>query len=78
MCEIDAAFPASVHLIAKYEGDLKEALVENVMAGGDSSSRGMVAGMVLGAHLGTAAIPTGWVSEMKQGGEIVRLLDEMG
>ena len=78
MCEIDAAFPASVHLVAKYEGDLKEALVENVMAGGDSSSRGMVVGMLLGAHLGMAGVPTEWISEMKQGREIIRLLDEIG
>jgi ADP-ribosylglycohydrolase len=78
MCEIDAAFPATVHLIAKYESDLQAALVENVMAGGDSSSRGMVVGIILGAHLGLEAVPASWISEMKQGEEIARLLGGMG
>jgi len=55
-CEIDMAFPSTVHLIAKYENDLKASLIENVMAGGDSASRGMLAGMVLGAHLGYAEL----------------------
>jgi ADP-ribosylglycohydrolase len=75
MCEIDAAFPATIHLIAKYESNLKEALVENVMAGGDSSSRGMVVGMVLGAHLGLDAIPSGWIADMRRGEDIRRILE---
>jgi ADP-ribosylglycohydrolase len=39
MCEINAAFPCVVHLIAKYENDLKKALLENAMAGGDSAGK---------------------------------------
>ena len=74
-CEIDMALPSTVHLIAKYENDLKAALVENVMAGGDSASRGMVAGMVLGAHLGPGAIPEIWVAELNKAGRIAELLD---
>ena len=48
MCEIEAAFPATVHLVARYENDLSAGLIENVMAGGDSSARGLLAGMLLG------------------------------
>ena len=77
MCEIDAAFPATVHLVAKYETDLKEALVENVMAGGDSSSRGMVVGMLLGAYHGATAIPDDWLTGLKCGKEINGLLDSI-
>ena len=65
MCEIPAAFPGVVHLIAKYENDLKTALVENVMAGGDSAGRGLLVGLVLGAHLGMEAIPPEWLNDMK-------------
>jgi len=74
MCEIEAAFPATVHLVAKYEEDLKASLVANVMAGGDSSSRGMVAGMLLGAHLGPDAIPAVWLTDLRRGAEIERML----
>ena len=74
-CEIDMAFPSTVHLIAKYENDLKASLMENVMAGGDSASRGMLAGMVLGAHLGYGAIPETWLSELNKAGRITGLLD---
>ena len=52
MCEIEAAFPCLVHLIARYEDNLKEGLIENAMAGGDSAGRGLMVGMILGAHLG--------------------------
>jgi ADP-ribosylglycohydrolase len=74
MCEADAAFRAVVHLIAKYEGRLEDALVENVMAGGDSAGRGLIAGMVLGAHAGAAAIPEGWLKGLNAGPEIGRAL----
>jgi len=74
-CEIDMAFPSTVHLIAKYENDLKACLIENVMAGGDSASRGMLSGMVLGTHLGYGAIPETWLSELNKADKITGLLD---
>jgi ADP-ribosylglycohydrolase len=74
MCEIHAAFPGVIHLIAKYENDLKRALVENVMAGGDSAERGLLVGLVLGAHLGMAAIPPQWLNEMKAHRQILDML----
>jgi ADP-ribosylglycohydrolase len=77
MCEIPAAFPGVVHLIAKYENDLKTALVENVMAGGDSAGRGLLVGLVLGAHLGMEAIPPEWLNDMKAYPQIVDMLDKI-
>jgi hypothetical protein len=49
---VAAAFPATVHLIAKFEDRLEEGMIENVMAGGDSAGRGLLADLVLGAHGG--------------------------
>jgi ADP-ribosylglycohydrolase len=77
MCEIQAAFPCVIHLIAKYEDNLKEGLIENAMAGGDSAARGLTVGMVLGAHLGIDAIPPKWLSDLKAYPEIVDLMDQI-
>ena len=77
MCDTAAAFPSVIHLILKYETDLETALVENVMAGGDSAARGSMAGMILGAHLGFEAIPQEWLSELKQFRHIDALLEKM-
>jgi ADP-ribosylglycohydrolase len=77
MCEADAAFPSVIHLIAKYENDLKEGLVENVMAGGDSAARGLLTGMILGAYQGLDAIPKDWLSDLKQHTHIVALLNTL-
>jgi ADP-ribosylglycohydrolase len=52
-------------------------LIQNVMAGGDSAARGMAVGMLLGAHLGEAAIPASWLAELEPREEIVELLGEL-
>ena len=64
MCSVEAALPGTIHLISKYENDFKEALVENVMAGGDSAARGMLVGMVLGAYGGIDALPREWLKTL--------------
>jgi ADP-ribosylglycohydrolase len=75
MCNVEAGLPGAVHLIARHAGDFKTAMVENVMAGGDSSARGMMAGMVLGAAHGLAAIPDAWQSGMNARERIGSLLN---
>jgi ADP-ribosylglycohydrolase len=77
MCEAEAALPATVHLIAKYEDDLKTALVENVMAGGDSSARGIFVGMVLGARNGEDAVPRQWLDGLNRLAHIKTLLERL-
>ncbi len=61
-CHIDEAMPGVIHLVARHGRDLAACLTENVMAGGDSAARGMLAGMLLGAALGRRAIPDAWIS----------------
>ncbi len=74
-CNHADAFSGVIHLIVKYESDLKEALIQSVMAGGDSAARGMAVGLVLGAHLGMENIPAHWVSGLKKFSQIQGLLD---
>jgi len=74
-CHTPEAFPGIIHLISRWENNLEEALIQSVMAGGDSAARGMLVGMVLGAHLGKDAIPREWIGGIKQAGRIQNLLD---
>lgn len=76
-CETRCAFPSTVHLLARYQNDYREALIENVMAGGDSAARGLIVGMILGARLGYEAVPTEWLEGLKQSSRIRDLLDIM-
>nr|WP_321466455.1 ADP-ribosylglycohydrolase family protein [uncultured Desulfobulbus sp.] len=77
MCGIAAALPGALHLVLKYPDDLRTALVENVMAGGDSAARGMVVGMMLGARLGLEALPQSWQQDMRASGRIIALLEQV-
>lgn len=74
MCSVEAALPGTIHVITKYENDFKEALVENVMAGGDSAARGMLVGMVLGAYTGIESIPEDWLETLNTQKRIADLL----
>eukprot|EP00762_Andalucia_godoyi_P002925 ANDGO_04177.mRNA.1 hypothetical protein EMIHUDRAFT_118625 len=61
-CSVDGALPVTVHLIAKYKNDAKEALVRNVGLGGDQAARGLLIGLVLGAQA-NQPVPVEWASE---------------
>jgi ADP-ribosylglycohydrolase len=76
-CHTQEAFPGVIHLIARYENDLKEALIQAVIAGGGSAARGMMAGMVLGAYLGPESLPKSWLSGLNKQQEISELLDQI-
>jgi ADP-ribosylglycohydrolase len=64
-CHIDEAFPATVQIITRFQDDLRQALIECVMAGGDSAARGMLIGMVLGASLGLQGVPDEWLDNLR-------------
>ncbi len=74
-CHAQDAFPGVIHLVVRYENDLKEALIQAVMAGGDSAARGMMAGMLIGAYQGPESLPPDWLSGLRKGKEITDLLD---
>lgn len=77
-CHSPHALPSVAHIVASYQDDLEEALVQNVMAGGDSAARGMIVGMLLGAHLGMQAIPRRWIDGLVRGPAVMGLLDRIG
>jgi ADP-ribosylglycohydrolase len=47
-CGVEGGFAGVLHLISKYD-NLKDMMIENAKAGGDSSARGMVAAMIISA-----------------------------
>merc|ERR1711871_330112 len=53
----EGTLPASVYLILKYEDNLVAAAKANAMVGGDSASRAIAVGLVLGATHGVDSIP---------------------
>merc|ERR1712232_818555 len=53
----EGTLPTSVYLILKYENDFTAGVKANAMIGGDSASRSIAVGMVLGAWNGVKAVP---------------------
>lgn len=62
-CDIDGAFQGTIHLLCKYN-NLKDMLICNAKAGGDSSARAMVASMIFMAqkNKNLNEIPTSWLN----------------
>ena len=77
MCAIKAALPGAVYTILQNEDQLEEALIETVMAGGDSAARGMVVGMLLGAYLGQEEIPSRWLEPQGEYEQIITALESL-
>ncbi len=71
MCAIKAALPGAVYTVLQNEDNLEEALIETVMAGGDSAARGMVVGMLLGAYLGPEKLPSRWLKPLGEYEQII-------
>jgi len=73
-CHTPEAFPLSLYFLLKFADQPLEALVQNAMAGGDSSARGLLIGLVMGAAHGTDWMPHAWLDELKARVELEALL----
>lgn len=68
-CHVDEALPGAVHCIAKYAEEPAEALVQCVMAGGDSAARALLVAPVLlscPGNKGLASLPVSWYEGLRQ------------
>ncbi len=72
-CNVKGALTSTVQLLGRHPHNLREAFIENVMAGGDSAARGLGAGLILGAALGEEALPQDWYAGMRYGKKIEEL-----
>jgi len=73
-CHFEGAFPSVVHLVAAHPGDLRTALIQSTLAGGDSAARNIAAGCLLGAASDASAIPASWLDSMNAYNRIKALL----
>jgi ADP-ribosylglycohydrolase len=60
-CDVDEGFSGIIHLLSKY-ANLKEMLICNAKAGGDSSARGMIAAVIFMANQPISQIPQSWLA----------------
>lgn len=72
----EGVLPGAVYLIVKHL-DLKKAAQSNSMIGGDSASRAVAVGMVLGAWQGLQGIPVQWRKELVGWDRFDKLLDKL-
>lgn len=59
-CPAEQAIPTILAILQRHAADPETALIENVMAGGDSAARALTLGMILGARYGKDSIPARW------------------
>ena len=60
-CDINSGFSGVIHLLCKYD-NLKDMLVVNSKAGGDTSARAMIASVILLANKQINEIPKNWLN----------------
>jgi ADP-ribosylglycohydrolase len=77
-CPIEKSLPSVFLILLKHGDDLETALIQNVMAGGDSAARGMVLGIILGAAHGVRAIPERWIEHLSVRPQIERFFKTVG
>ncbi len=60
-CDIDGGFSGVIHLLCKYD-NLKDMLISNSKAGGDTSARAMIASAIFLANKHIDEIPNNWLN----------------
>ena len=77
-CPVEKALPSVFLILLKHGDDFENALVKNVMAGGDSAARGMMLGIILGAAHGVRAIPERWIEHLSARPQIEKFFKTVG
>jgi ADP-ribosylglycohydrolase len=77
-CALDKALPSVFVILLQHGHHLETALIENVMAGGDSAARALVLGMFLGAAHGRRAVPEKWIDSLQARPQVEAFLKTVG
>jgi ADP-ribosylglycohydrolase len=76
-CHTPEAFSGVVQLIARYEDNLSQAVIQAVMAGGDNAARASLVAQVLAAYQGLDPLTSKWFDDLAEADRINRLLATM-
>lgn len=71
----EEAMPLSLYIALKYNNNFRKAIFKNANIGGETTGRGAVIGMILGAQIGFANLPQDLIAKLKYAGEIQALGD---
>jgi ADP-ribosylglycohydrolase len=77
-CPVEKSLPSVFHILLQHGDDFENALVQNVMAGGDSAARGKMLGIILGAAYGVRAIPERWIEHISARPQIENFFKTVG
>jgi len=78
-CQLNIGFPSAIHNIAKATS-FKEAVRQNIYAGGDSCGRSILIGAVMGACFGIGTkngIPSQWVDKLSHSQCVLEDIDQL-
>ena len=73
-CNVTGGLAATVYLLINHHNDFNALMKANVLAGGDSAARGMVAGMIVGARYGFEAIKPSWIEKLNEYEALTKLI----
>lgn len=76
-CSLKDAFPLTLFLALHHGDSLPKALSTNAECGGDSATRGMILGYLLGAVHGAKALPESWVQSLHLRSKLVELCAQL-
>lgn len=72
-CHVEQGLPVVCHILA-HAGSYREAVIANIMAGGDSCGRSIVLGAAMGIVDG---VPLGWMARMNRLAEVLGWIDQL-
>ena len=78
----EGALPSSLYFTLKYQNSTENALIANANVGGDSAVRGIVIGMLLGAHRSFSLsdeshVPARWLGGLNAMEKVSGLIDDI-
>ena len=76
-CGVNGAFSSTIYILLKYKDNFADALKENMLAGGESSARGMIIGALLGIVHAKEVINSGCIKQINKDQEIEKLIKKL-